>query len=149
MKPSPPESIRLASIDIGTNTVLLLVADAGPPGTITPVVSEQRIPRLGKGVDAARHLAPDSMRRVVDVLKEYRAIIDRHRPVRVAVCGTSAVRDAANSDEFAALVRAESGFDLEVLSGGDASARHTGGPSAGCRERRGRPCSTSAGAARS
>ena len=59
------------------------------------------------------------MRRVVDVLKEYRAIIDRHRPVRVAVCGTSAVRDAANRDEFAALVREESGFDLEVLSGGD------------------------------
>ncbi len=109
----------LASIDIGTNTVLLLIADVGPTGAVSPLVSEQRIPRLGRGVDAARHLAPDSMQRVVSVLKEYRAILDRYRPAHVALCGTSAVRDAANRAEFVALVKAETGFEVEVMSGDD------------------------------
>ena len=109
--------MRLASIDIGTNTVLLLIADVSPTGAVSPLVSEQRVPRLGRGVDAARHLAPDSMRRVVNVLKEYRAIIDRYRPERVALCGTSAVRDAANRADFVAFVKAETGFDVEVMSG--------------------------------
>jgi exopolyphosphatase/guanosine-5'-triphosphate,3'-diphosphate pyrophosphatase len=111
--------MRLASIDIGTNTVLLLIADVDEAGRITPIAGEQRIPRLGKGVDAAKHLAAESMKRVVDVLGEYRAIIDRHRPEHVVVCGTSAVRDASNRDEFAALVKAGSGFDLEVMSGSE------------------------------
>jgi len=116
--------MTLASIDIGTNTVLLLIADVGPTGAISPLISEQRIPRLGRGVDAARHLAPDSMRRVVEVLKEYRVIIDRHRPEHVAVCATSAVRDAANRSEFAGLVKAGVGFDVDVLTG-DEEARWT------------------------
>jgi exopolyphosphatase/guanosine-5'-triphosphate,3'-diphosphate pyrophosphatase len=116
--------MKLASIDIGTNTVLLLIADVSPAGAVSPLVSEQRIPRLGKGVDAARRLAPESMRRVVDVLSEYRPIIDRHRPDHVTLCATSAVRDAANRGEFVALVKAETGFDVEVLSG-DEEARWT------------------------
>ncbi len=116
--------MRLASIDIGTNTVLLLIAEVSPTGAVSPLVSEQRIPRLGRGVDAARHLAPDSMQRVVSVLKDYRAIIDRYRPVRVALCGTSAVRDAANRADFVALVKAGTGFDVEVMSG-DEEARWT------------------------
>jgi len=111
--------MRLASIDIGTNTVLLLVAEVGPTGAVSPLAYEQRIPRLGKGVDAVRRLAPESMQRVVAVLKEYRAIIGRYEPEHVTVCATSAVRDAANRDEFAALVKAQSGFDVEVLSGED------------------------------
>jgi exopolyphosphatase / guanosine-5'-triphosphate,3'-diphosphate pyrophosphatase len=116
--------MRLASIDIGTNTVLLLIADVDAEGTVAPLVSEQRIPRLGKGVDAARHLAPDSMQRVVDVLQEYRPMLDGYSPERVAVCATSAVRDAANRAEFLALVKAETGFEVEVMSG-DEEARWT------------------------
>jgi len=106
-----------AVIDIGTNTVLLLVATVSPKSRITPLAYEQRIPRLGKGVDQHRVLHPDSMMRVVEVLKEYRELSAPFCPDLSIVCGTSAVRDAANRDAFAALVKQETGFTLEVLTG--------------------------------
>jgi exopolyphosphatase / guanosine-5'-triphosphate,3'-diphosphate pyrophosphatase len=113
--------VTIASIDIGTNTVLLLVASVGAEGEIAPLVYEQRIPRLGQGVDAHRHLHPDSMARVAEVLKEYREILRPLRSDAVVVCGTSAVRDAANRQEFCDLVKREAGYDLEVLSGQEES----------------------------
>ncbi len=116
---SLPRHPTIAVIDIGTNTVLLLVATISSDGSITPLVYEQRIPRLGKGVDEKKRLHADSMYRTVDVLLEYRGIILQHSPDRISVIGTSAVRDAENRDEFIALVRARTGFTLEVLSGRD------------------------------
>jgi exopolyphosphatase/guanosine-5'-triphosphate,3'-diphosphate pyrophosphatase len=104
-------------IDIGTNTVLLLVASVTPDGRIDPLLHEQRIPRLGKGVDQHRTLHPDSIARVIAALNEYRQLAARYRPEVTVVCGTSAVRDAANRNEFAALIRDKTGLTLEVLSG--------------------------------
>ncbi len=109
--------MTVAVIDIGTNTVLLLVADMDLEGNVRPLVYEQRVPRLGRGVDAAGMLEPKAMERVTDVLKEYRELITPHAPDAVAVCGTSAVRDAANREVLARMVREKSGFALEILSG--------------------------------
>jgi exopolyphosphatase/guanosine-5'-triphosphate,3'-diphosphate pyrophosphatase len=106
-----------AAIDIGTNTVLLLAARVSGDGHITPLLYEQRIPRLGAGVDSRRHLAPDSMRRVTDVLGEYRSLMRTFDLEAVAVCATSAVRDAVNRDEFLNTVQRDTGFTVEVLSG--------------------------------
>jgi exopolyphosphatase/guanosine-5'-triphosphate,3'-diphosphate pyrophosphatase len=109
--------MKVASIDIGTNTVLLLIASIDGSGVITPVVYEQRVARLGQGVDAARNLHPDAMERVLKALREFRQVVDAHAPDRTVVCGTSAVRDAANRDEFVALVRNATGFAVDILSG--------------------------------
>lgn len=109
----------IAVIDIGTNTVLLLVARLDEGGTITPLVYEQRIPRLGRGVDSSRNLNGESMDRVVTVLKEYALLMAPHAPSPVIVCGTSAVRDAANGEELSRRILAETGWTLEVLSGDD------------------------------
>lgn len=111
--------MKIASIDIGTNTVLLLIARANEEGNIKTLVYEQRIPRLGKGVDESRLLQPDAMQRVIDVLAEYKQIIGRHEVDTVVVCGTSAVRDANNREEFGKLIHSKVGFTLEVLSGTD------------------------------
>ncbi len=111
--------VNVAVVDIGTNTVLLLVARVEPDGDIHPIVYEQRVPRLGRGVDSRRVLEAGAMDRVIAVLNEYRLLIAPHAPSATAVCGTSAVRDAANREEFALRVRKETGFDLEVLSGDD------------------------------
>jgi exopolyphosphatase/guanosine-5'-triphosphate,3'-diphosphate pyrophosphatase len=111
--------MTIAVIDIGTNTVLLLVAKIDGAGSITSLVYEQRVPRLGKGVDAEKNLQPESMERVVRVLMEYREIMSRYTIDAVVVAGTSAVRDAHNKQEFAKHVRQATGFDLEVLSGED------------------------------
>lgn len=107
----------VASIDIGTNTVLLLVARVAGSGAIETLVYEQQAPRLGRDVDARGNIHPDAADRVIAVLLEYRRIIERHRPDAVAVCGTSAVRDARNRGEFLAQVYAATGFAVEVLTG--------------------------------
>ncbi|MEW6510070.1 MAG: Ppx/GppA phosphatase family protein [Bacteroidota bacterium] len=104
-------------IDIGTNTVLLLVARIGNDGTLEPLAYEQRVPRLGQGVDAHRVLRAESIRRTIAVLKEYRSMMEAHAVDRTIVCGTSAVRDAANREDFAGQVREATGVALEVLSG--------------------------------
>ena len=111
--------MTIASIDIGTNTVLLLVAEIDDAGRITPLIYEQRVPRLGRGVDASRNLDPEAMNRVIDVLREYISIIQKHRIDRTVVCGTSAVRDANNKQQFAKLIHLATGFDLEILDGYD------------------------------
>lgn len=111
--------MRIASIDIGTNTVLLLVASVDKTGDIQRLAYEQRIPRLGKGVDGSRNLQSDAMQRVIGVLQEYKSIISTFNVEKTVVCGTSAVRDATNRQEFAELVHSHTGFELEVLSGED------------------------------
>lgn len=109
----------VASIDIGTNTVLLLIARITNDGAIVPLLDEQRLPRLGEGVDASKHLSPEAMRRVLAVLHEYRALCAQHAADKILVFGTSAVRDAHNRLEFARLIREEFGWELDVLSGKD------------------------------
>lgn len=109
--------MTIAVIDIGTNTVLLLVARIGVNGAVTPLVYEQRVPRLGRGVDSHRLLESASMDRVIAVLNEYRERIGPFAPDATAVCGTSAVRDASNQEELSRRIIGETGFSLEVLSG--------------------------------
>jgi exopolyphosphatase/guanosine-5'-triphosphate,3'-diphosphate pyrophosphatase len=111
--------MTIAVIDIGTNTVLLLIAEIEGPGKLTTLAYEQRVPRLGKGVDDRTTLGQDSMHRVIEALREYKSITSRHRLDRIVVAGTSAVRDARNAEELADLIKREVGFDLEVLTGED------------------------------
>lgn len=107
-----------ASIDIGSNTVLLLVAEV-QEGKLHILQEEQRAPRLGKGVDESKNLHPDSVERVLKVLKEYRTLLDqKYQEVsKIIVTATSAVRDAGNRQEFINLVERETGFQISVLSG--------------------------------
>jgi len=107
-----------AAIDIGTNTALLLVAEH-QNGVLDVIHEEQRVPRLGKDVDQDRVLSGESMKRVVDALKEYQQIISNKFPDvdQVIVTATSAVRDATNKNEFLALVHRETGFAVRILSG--------------------------------
>ena len=109
--------MTVAVVDIGTNTVLLLVARVLNTGEIQPLVYEQRVPRLGRGVDSRGTLDPAAMERVITVLKEYRDLMAPFAPDATAICGTSAVRDAANSAEFGERIEKETGFKLEVLGG--------------------------------
>lgn len=114
-----------AAIDIGTNTVLLLIADK-QEGYINVIHEEQRIPRLGQGVDESKILHQDSIDRVFAALSEYKQIIDKHYPEvdEVLVTATSAVRDAKNRDAFLGLINTELGFKVNLLSG-DEEARCT------------------------
>ena len=117
-----------SSIDLGTNTCLLLIADwdAGS-GRVTAVKRDfSTIVRLGKGVDGARRLAPESMQRTLDCLKRYRDEVRAAglNPSETMAVATSQARDAANGAEFFAQVEKETGFQFRTLSGDD-EAKYT------------------------
>ena len=89
----------VAAVDIGTNSVRLLVADVTDTATLQPLDRRMHITRLGQGVDATHQLAPDAIDRTLTVLREYRdAIDDSPASTRVRVTATSAARDATNRD---------------------------------------------------
>lgn len=116
--------MRVATIDIGTNTVLLLVAERRDDGTLVPVEEHATITRLGQGVDKTRKLAVEAIARTNECLDRYAEIVARTGAERVAVVGTSAMRDAGGGDEVRAHVRTRFGVDARTISG-DEEARLT------------------------
>ena len=115
---------RLAGIDIGTLTCRLLIADLSPQAPLKALRSERRILRLGEGVDQTKRLNSAAMDRVIECLRDWRGLIDSHHVDAATAVATSAVRDAANRDEFLRRVKQETGFDVEVITG-DEEARRT------------------------
>jgi exopolyphosphatase/guanosine-5'-triphosphate,3'-diphosphate pyrophosphatase len=116
--------MRVATIDIGTNTVLLLVADRQSDGSLIAVAERARITRLGEGVDRSRRLAAAAVDRTTACLREFAQAIRELSPDRVAVVGTSAMRDATGGAEFATEVQALFGVAPRVITG-EAEARLT------------------------
>lgn len=114
---------RFAGIDIGTLTCRLLIADLTPGQPLQEVRSDRRILRLGEGVDQTKRLRSAAMDRVVHCLQEWRNVITSNHVEAIVVVATSAVRDAANRDEFLERVKREAGFDVEVISGEEEAMR--------------------------
>lgn len=108
----------VAAIDCGTNSTRLLVA--GPDGSTR--VRLMRITRLGQDVDRTGSLAPAAIERTVNVLREYRSVMDNQGVTRVRMTATSAARDAANREEFFAAAEAAVAVRPELL-GGDEEGR--------------------------
>ncbi len=116
--------MRRAVVDIGTNSTRLFVAEV-MDGRVGEVLERHtEITRLGAGVDSDGRLSEEAMERVYSVLDEYRRLIDRHDVSDAVAVLTSAVRDAANGEEFASAVRDRWGLEPHVLSG-DEEARLT------------------------
>ena len=122
MKDSP-RTMRLAGVDIGTLTCRLLIADLSAGGGLKEFRSERRILRLGEGVDQTKRLSVAAMDRVAQCLREWRELIDASQVHAIAAVATSAVRDAANRDEFLSLVKRETGFEVELISGEEEARR--------------------------
>ena len=115
-----------ASIDIGTNSVLLLIAEQTELG-LQVHEEVQRLPRLGAMVDSNGDLARQSIDRVLEVLTEYAEIIQTYGDgvlKKTRVTATSAVRDAANKNEFLSLIKEIIGFEIQILSG-EEEAKYT------------------------
>ncbi|HVL84137.1 MAG TPA: Ppx/GppA phosphatase family protein [Pseudonocardia sp.] len=111
---------RVAAIDCGTNSVRLLVADVTGSGDaldLRDVHREQRVVRLGQGVDATGVLAAEALERTRVALVDYAAVLRRKGAERVRMVATSATRDAANREDFFGMVRATLGVDAEIISG--------------------------------
>jgi exopolyphosphatase/guanosine-5'-triphosphate,3'-diphosphate pyrophosphatase len=107
--------VRVAAVDLGTNSTRLLVADVD--GDVQEVVRRLRITRLGEGVDARGKLLPLPIARVRNVLAEYRRELELHGAQRTLCIGTSAVRDAENGEAFLGEIEWSYGFSTRLLSG--------------------------------
>jgi exopolyphosphatase / guanosine-5'-triphosphate,3'-diphosphate pyrophosphatase len=110
---------RVAAIDVGTNSVRLMVAEPSGERRFETVERLMRITRLGQGVGATGRLAPDAVERTLDVLREFREVMDDLgvAPGRVRITATSAARDAANRDDFFGSAAAIVGAAVELLPG--------------------------------
>jgi exopolyphosphatase/guanosine-5'-triphosphate,3'-diphosphate pyrophosphatase len=113
--------MRVAVVDIGTNSTRLLVAEVDGR-TVRQLHRESIVTRLGEGVDAGGRLGDAPMQRVFDVLERYRAAIDEHGATHTVAVLTSAVRDAANGAEFTATVGDRFGLDARTIGGDEEAA---------------------------
>ncbi len=117
--------MRVAVVDIGTNSTRLLIAEADSSGeSVRELDRRSQVTRLGAGVDRAGALSDEAVQRVFAVLAEYRDAIEGAGCEANMAVLTSAVRDAANGAAFTARVRERYGLDARVLSG-DEEARLT------------------------
>ena len=110
--------MRVAAVDIGTNTTRLLVADV-EDGRIAEVHRETRITRLGEGVDARRRLLPVPVARVRNALTDYRRTLEELGAERTLAVATSAVRDAENGEAFLGEIEWSYGFATRLVSGAE------------------------------
>lgn len=108
---------NLAAIDIGTNSIHLIVAEVHPEsGRFKTLEREKEIIRLGSGSTDMKYLTGSAVDRAIHTLRHFKMIADSHH-ASVRAIATSAVREALNQDEFLRRVKAEAGISIEVASG--------------------------------
>lgn len=119
--------MRRASIDIGSNSVLLLAVDLDDTGSITnEVLNESFITSLGKDLDATKKFHPDSMQATYEALRTYKGLLDKIKfPVnQVIATATEASRVSTNSREFFKKIKDELGFNIQIITS-DGEAYYT------------------------
>lgn len=107
---------RIAVVDIGTNTLLLLVVQRDGDG-LTRIHDACKFGRLGKGLDTSGNLADESIERSLAITREYRAEMDRLGVTRVAAVGTQALREAGNAALFREPAEAVLGAPIQIIAG--------------------------------
>ncbi len=111
--------MRLAAIDIGTNSVHMIVAQVRPDQSFEIVDREKEMVRLGAGGLDGRALTPTAMAGGLDALSKFRRLADSHKVDEIIAAATSATREAENGGEFLAAVRERTGIDVRVISGAE------------------------------
>ena len=123
----PAPGMRVAVIDIGSNSTRALVAEVGPRAEgakIEELARRARVTRLGRGLETSGSLATEAINEVSEAVGEYLEIARELGAEQIAAFATSAVRDADNGDAFKAEMRERFALDVRVL-GGDEEARMT------------------------
>ena len=110
------EAVRRAVIDVGTNSVKLLVADVRGRD-VQPVHEESRQTRLGKGFYETRRLQPESIARTAEAVWEFAEIAREKNSASIRVIATSAARDAMNPADLTATIERAAGLKTEIISG--------------------------------
>lgn len=109
--------MRVAGIDIGTNTILMLIADVFDDGKIVPIGDYHAIARLGEGLKQTGNISEEALNRGLEILKNFKKEIVRHSVDKVFCVGTSALRDAKNSLSVIEKIESETGLKVKVIDG--------------------------------
>ena len=113
---------RSAFFDVGTNTVLCVIAEIRDTGRFRVLEDLAEVTRLGQGVDKTGRISAEGEERSLAVLRRYRDRCENLGVDEIVAVGTSALRDAENSGEVRARFKAELGFDIRVISGAEEAA---------------------------
>jgi exopolyphosphatase/guanosine-5'-triphosphate,3'-diphosphate pyrophosphatase len=109
--------MKLATIDIGSNSIHLLIVDVDEQGHFRPIDREREMVRLGSHGLTVGHLAPDAVERSLAALDRYADLAKAHGCRKVIATATSAVREADNGDKFLKRVKRRTGIEVEILTG--------------------------------
>ena len=109
--------MRLAAIDIGTNSTKMTVADVSENGLLSVVLEESDVTRLGEGVDQSRRLGDAPMARTLAAIVRFAEAARELGAEQILGAGTSALRDAVNGPDFIAEVLAKPGIEVQIISG--------------------------------
>src|ERR671918_1260175 len=109
--------MRIAAIDIGTNSVHMIVVRVRPDMSFEVIDREKAMVRLGAGGLDGKALTAEAMAAALQALSRFRRLAESHQVEEILAAATSAVREAENGGEFIARVRRETGIPVRVISG--------------------------------
>ncbi|HKZ22500.1 MAG TPA: hypothetical protein VJ165_04775, partial [candidate division Zixibacteria bacterium] len=109
--------LRIAVIDLGTNTVLLTVAEIQKNQEIKTDLEAKETPRLGENVDKTKQISPASIKRVLKTIQNFQKKAVKLKAEKIILMGTAALREAKNTSCFKKLIQDKTGLKLEVISG--------------------------------
>jgi exopolyphosphatase/guanosine-5'-triphosphate,3'-diphosphate pyrophosphatase len=108
--------MNLASIDIGSNTVLLLIAKE-ENGNLNPILNEYQSPRIAKGLTTTGVIREESIDKLMTALRHYKGLIDSNNCEKTVVTATNAFRIASNAEALQKRIKEEFGWDVRIISG--------------------------------
>src|SRR3954466_8335226 len=109
--------MRIAAIDIGTNSIHMIVVRVRPDLSFEVIDREKEMVRLGAGGLDGRSLTPTAMTAALQTLAKFRRLADSHKADEIVAAATSAIREADNGGDFIAEVAAQTGIQIRVISG--------------------------------
>ena len=107
--------MKIASIDIGTNTVILLIAEI-KNNHIISLKNEYRVPRIGKGLEHSRNISAEKITLLIQILSEYNDIIKSYNCELVLAIGTNAFRISSNASEIIKLIKDKFGIEINIVT---------------------------------
>src|SRR5262245_4807692 len=111
--------MRIAALDLGTNSFHLLVVDAHPDGTFVPLAKEKEMLRLGDGVAREGRVPDGDVRRAVATVNRFRTLAETAGSDEIVAYATSAIREADNGGEVVDRLRSEANVKVQVITGLD------------------------------
>jgi len=108
--------VRVASIDLGSNSTRMLIADI-TNGKITTIYKEHQVTRMADKLSESKIISKEATKRVLKVLAGYFKTINKNNVENIQIVGTAALRDATNSEEITQLIEKKFGFEVDIVSG--------------------------------